>query len=64
FWGILSHELMSSLFLLIIHSNILLKIISLLLLPILLPFIWVFMLVDYFQEKKTGNGLLIIAEKH
>ncbi len=63
FWGILSHELMNSLFLLIIHSNILLKIISLLLLPILLPFIWVFMLVDYFQEKKTGNGLLIIAEK-
>ena len=64
FWGILSHELMNSLFLLIIHSNILLKIISLLFLPILLPFIWVFMLVDYFQEKKTGNGLLIIAEKH
>lgn len=63
FWGMLSHELINSLLLLITQANILLKIVAILCLPLLLPFIWIFMLIDYFQEKKTGNGLLIIAEK-
>lgn len=63
FWGMLSHELMSSLLLLIAHANIFLKIVAILCVPLLLPFIWTFMLVDFFEEKNTGNGLLIIAEK-
>lgn len=62
FWGILSHEISTGLYLLLIHGNLLIKSMATLAIVLFIPINIICMVLDYITPKKQGNGLLVTAK--
>lgn len=63
YYGILSNEITNSFYILIAHHNIFIKLLLGALFFTSLPVILLFMVIDFFSNKETGNGIMIVAVK-